>query len=50
MRKRLDEVLGKMESNVKLEGLLQEVLANTEKVQTLAKQMGIETPAPEEGK
>jgi type VI secretion system protein ImpB len=52
MRKRLDEVLGKMESNMKLEGLLQEVLANTEKVQALAKQMGIESaaPAPEEGK
>jgi type VI secretion system protein ImpB len=50
MRKRLDEVLGRMESNVKLEGLLQEVLANTEKVQALAKQMGIDTPATEETK
>ena len=42
MRKRLDEVMGKMESNIKLEGLLQDVLNNTEKVQALAKQMGID--------
>ena len=42
MRKRLDEVMGKMESNIKLEGLLQDVLQSTEKVQSLAKQMGIE--------
>ena len=52
MRKRLDEVMGKMESNIKLEGLLQEVLTNTEKVQSLAKQMGIEAgeQKPEETK
>jgi type VI secretion system protein ImpB len=53
MRRRLDEMLGKMATNMKLEGLLQEVLANTEKVQELAKQMGIEASAPapsEEGK
>src|SRR5947209_19006469 len=52
MRQRLDEVLGKMESNVKLEGLLQEVLANSDKAQALAKQMGIEAaePKPEETK
>ena len=42
MRKRLDEVMGKMESNIKLEGLLQDVLTNSEKVQSLAKQMGLE--------
>jgi type VI secretion system protein ImpB len=52
MRKRLDEVMGKMESNIKLEGLLQDVLNNSEKVQSLAKQMGIEAgePKPEENK
>ena len=52
MRKRLDEVMGKMESNIKLEGLLQEVLNNSEKVKSLAKQMGIEAgePKPEENK
>ncbi|HQR05710.1 MAG TPA: type VI secretion system contractile sheath small subunit [Gemmatales bacterium] len=53
MRKRLDVVLGKIGANSKLEGLLQEVLANTAKVEELAKQMGIaaEQPAsPTEGK
>jgi hypothetical protein len=41
-----------MESNIKLEGLLQDVLANSEKVQSLAKQMGIEggEQKPEETK
>ena len=48
--KRLDEVLGKIESNVKLEGLLQEVLSNDEKVKALAQQMGIDTSAPEQEK
>jgi type VI secretion system protein ImpB len=46
MRKRLDEILGKMQSNLKLEELLQDVIGNTEKVQALAKQMGVEAPAP----
>jgi type VI secretion system protein ImpB len=46
MRRRIEEVLAKMESNMKLEGLLQEVLSNQEKVQELAKQMGIDTSAP----
>ena len=52
MRKRLDEVLAKISTNQQLEGLLQDVLANTEKVKDLAKQMGIEagTPASEGGK
>jgi type VI secretion system protein ImpB len=50
MRKRLDEVLAKISTNQQLEGLLQEVLANTEKVKDLAKQMGIEAPATEGGK
>jgi type VI secretion system protein ImpB len=46
MRKRLDEVLAKISTNQQLEGLLQDVLANTEKVKDLAKQMGIEGDAP----
>jgi type VI secretion system protein ImpB len=52
MRKRLDEVMGKMESNVKLEGLLQDVLDNSEKVKSLAQQMGLEAgeQKPEENK
>ena len=52
MRKRLDEVMAKMETNVKLEGLLQDVLANTEKVKALAGEMGIkaEEQKPEETK
>src|SRR5205814_736311 len=48
MRKRLDEVLGKIESNVKLEGLLQDVLGNDEKVKALAQQMGIDATAPDQ--
>lgn len=49
MRQRLDEVLGRMESNQKLEAILQDVLSNSEKVKELAQQMGIESPAkPEE--
>jgi len=50
MRKRLDEVLGKIEANVKLEGLLQDVLTNDEKVKALAQQMGIDTSAPDQEK
>ncbi|HEY2783982.1 MAG TPA: type VI secretion system contractile sheath small subunit [Fimbriiglobus sp.] len=53
MRKRLDEVLAKISTNQQLEGLLQDVLANTDKVKDLAKQMGIEgdgdAPAKTEG-
>ena len=50
MRKRLDEVLGKIEANVKLEGLLQDVLSNDEKVKALAQQMGIDNAAPDQEK
>jgi type VI secretion system protein ImpB len=46
MRTRLDEVLGKIGVNAKLEGLLQEVLQNTAKVEELAKQMGISADQP----
>jgi len=42
MRGRLNQLLSKMEGNDKLESLLAEVLSNTEKAMTLAKEMGIE--------
>lgn len=47
MRQRLTELLGKMEGNDKLEQLLADVLANTEKATALAKQMGIEATGTE---
>ena len=54
MRKRLQELMSKMEGNDKLEQLLGEVMSNTEKTQSLAKQLGIEAaaeaPKPEETK
>jgi len=56
MRQQLSQLLGKMEGNDKLEGLLAEVLGNTEKALEVAKQMGIaskteaEAPKPEEPK
>jgi type VI secretion system protein ImpB len=54
MRKRLQELMSKMEGNDKLEQLLGDVLNNTEKAMSLAKQMGIEpaaeAPKPEEKK
>jgi type VI secretion system protein ImpB len=53
MRQRLTELLSKMEGNDKLEGLLAEVLGNTEQRMALAKQMGLELPgdaAPAEAK
>jgi type VI secretion system protein ImpB len=45
MRNRLTQLLSKMEGNDKLEGLLADVLANTEKQISLARQLGIEAPA-----
>lgn len=45
MRKRLEQLLSKMEGNDKLESLLAEVLNNTDKAAALAKEMGIEPPA-----
>ena len=57
MRQRLTQLLTKMEGNDKLERLLGDVLTNTEKAMTLAKEMGIEAPSsateapkPEESK
>jgi type VI secretion system protein ImpB len=41
-RERLNEVLAKMESNQKLEDILGQVMSNTEKVQALAKKMGVD--------
>jgi type VI secretion system protein ImpB len=42
MRGRLTNLLSKMEGNDKLEGLLADILANTEKAAAMAKEMGIE--------
>jgi type VI secretion system protein ImpB len=46
-RQELSQLLGKMEGNDKLEALLGEVLGNTEKAQSVAKQFGIEGKSPE---
>jgi type VI secretion system protein ImpB len=48
MRRRLDEVLARISTNTQLESVLQDVLANTEKVQQLARELGKEPAAPEE--
>jgi type VI secretion system protein ImpB len=54
MRQELTQLLSKMEGNDKLEGLLAEVMGNTEKALAVAKQMGIEAkteaPKPEDSK
>jgi len=42
MRRRLTELMSKMEGNDKLEALLTDVLSNTEKAAALAKEMGVE--------
>ncbi len=52
MRKRLTQLLSKMEGNDKLEQLLTEVMNNTDKAAALAKQLGIAPQAegqPEKG-
>jgi type VI secretion system protein ImpB len=49
MRQRLMQLLSKMEGNDKLEQLLADVMANTEKAMALAKQLGIEASASETG-
>ena len=48
MRQRLTQLLSKMEGNDKLESLLSDVLTNTEKAMSLAKEMGIGGEAPKE--
>jgi type VI secretion system protein ImpB len=50
MRRRLDEVLARISTNTQLEEVLQDVISNTEKVQKLAKEMGIDPNTPPEGK
>jgi len=44
MRQKLVQLLSKMEGNDKLEELLANVLNNTDKAMSLAKELGIETP------
>ena len=46
MRHNLTELLSKMEGNDKLEALLADVLASTDKAAALAKAMGVETAEP----
>jgi type VI secretion system protein ImpB len=48
MRQRLVQLLSKMEGNDKLEELLANVLTNTDKAMSLAKELGIETPKTED--
>lgn len=48
-RDRLNEVLAKMESNQKLEDLLSQVMSNTDKVQALAKKMGVDAAEQPKG-
>jgi len=47
MRQKLSQLLSKMEGNDKLEALLAEVLTNTDKAKSLAKELGIETGGAE---
>lgn len=42
MRQRLTQLLSKMEGNDKLEGMLGDILNNTEKAMALAKELGVE--------
>jgi type VI secretion system protein ImpB len=44
-RRRLSDLLSKLDGNDKLEELLQDVLASTEKVEQLAKEAGVAKPA-----
>jgi len=44
MRRRLDEALAKLSTNVQLEELFQEVLNNQEKAHRLAEEMGLNAP------
>ncbi len=46
MRLRLTQLLSKMEGNDKLDQLLADILSNTDKAKTLAKELGIETAEP----
>jgi type VI secretion system protein ImpB len=46
-RQRLSDLLSKLDGNDKLEELLQDVLASTEKVEQLAKEAGVDKSAAE---
>jgi type VI secretion system protein ImpB len=48
VRQRLSDLLSKMDGNDRLEELLQDVMASTEKVEQLAKEAGVEKSAAEE--
>jgi len=50
MRTRLTQLMSKMEGNDKLEALLTDVLANTDKAAALAKEMGVDAAKTEGGK
>jgi type VI secretion system protein ImpB len=47
MRDRLTQLLSKMEGNDKLEQLLADIIANTDKARRMAAEMGLEVEAPE---
>ena len=49
MRHRLTQLLSKMEGNDKLEAMLGDILNNTEKAMSLAKELGVDAPKPEGG-
>lgn len=49
MRHRLSQLLSKMEGNDKLEAMLGDILNNTEKAMSLAKELGVDAPKPEGG-
>jgi type VI secretion system protein ImpB len=50
MRHKLTQLMTKMEGNDKLESMLGDILNNTEKAMTLAKELGVESPKTEDGK
>lgn len=49
MRHKLTQLLSKMEGNDKLEAMLGDILNNTEKAMSLAKELGVDAPKPEGG-
>lgn len=49
MRHKLTQLLTKMEGNDKLEAMLGDILNNTEKAMSLAKELGVDAPKPEGG-
>jgi type VI secretion system protein ImpB len=49
-RKKLSDLVSKMDGNEKLELMLQDIIQNTEAQKELSKTLGIETSEPDEGK